>query len=230
MERINNAMKITIAVPVYGVEKYVGKCAESIFLQDYENLEILFINDCSPDNSVEEIRKCLQQYPYRTEQTRIINLPENKGLPAARNLAVQLATGDFIFHVDADDFIEKNAISSLVSEQIATNADLVVGNYIRHAFGKTTLVRYLDISKTKENIVIDCLDDKTSQAVWSILIRRRIYLDYHIKADESYAIGEDWQVSPLLLFHAKKIAYVDKVVYHYQLSRPYKITKTKQKA
>ena len=46
MERINNAMKITIAVPVYGVEKYVGKCAESIFLQDYENLEILFINDC----------------------------------------------------------------------------------------------------------------------------------------------------------------------------------------
>lgn len=86
-------------------------------------------------------------------------------------------------------------------------------------------MRYL---KTKEEIVKDCLDDRSSQSVWGILIRRRIYIDHNIKADESFHVGEDWQVSPLLLYYANHIAYVDKVIYHYQLSRPNSITMTSQ--
>lgn len=223
-----NDYKVTIAIPVYGVESYIEKCAISIYEQTYANLEILFINDCTPDKSVEIIKKAVDKYPYRHEQVRIINLHENKGCPAARNLAVQLATGDFIFHVDADDFIETDAISSLVSEQVATDADLVVANYLIETQSDTKHVRYCDISKTKEEIVKDCLDDKSSQSVCGILIRRRLYTDNNITADESFHVGEDWQVSPLLLYYADKIAYVDKVIYHYQLSRPNSITITSQ--
>lgn len=221
-------MKVTIAIPVYGVEKYIGKCVDSLFLQTYEDLEFLFINDCTYDNSVEEIYKHLQNYPHRKEQTRIINLPVNRGCPAARNLAVQLATGDFIFHVDADDFIEKDAISLLVSEQVATDADLVVANYLIESNSGTVVVKYCDISKTREEIVKDCLDDKSSQSVWGILIRKQLYIDNNIKADESFHVGEDWQVAPLLLYYTNKIAYVDKIIYHYQLLRPNSITITSQ--
>lgn len=223
-----NEYKVTIAVPVYGVESYVEKCAISLFEQTYSNLEILFINDCTPDKSVEIIQKTLDKYPNRQKQVRIINQPENKGCPAARNLAVQNTTGDFIFHVDADDYIESDTISSLVFKQMATDADLVVANYLIETQGGKTLVRYCDISKTKEDIVKDCLDDKSSQSVWGILIRRTLYMDNNIRADESFHVGEDWQVSPLLLYYAKKIAYVDKIVYHYQLSRPNSITITSQ--
>ena len=77
----------------------------------------------------------------------------NKGLSAARNLAVQLATGDFIFHVDADDYIEYDAISSLVSKQVETGADLVTANYFFETREKTVVIMYCDISKTKEEIV-----------------------------------------------------------------------------
>ena len=220
--------KVTIAVPVYGVESYVEKCAVSLFEQTYSNLEFLFVNDCTPDNSIGVIKRVLEKYPDRQGQVRIIDQPENKGCPAARNLAVQLATGDFIFHVDADDYIEKDAIASLVSEQRLTNADIVVAKYVIETQEESGVVSYCDISKTREEIVKDCLDDKSSQSVWSILIRRQLYLDYGIKADESFHVGEDWQVSPLLLYHANKIAYVDKVVYHYQLSRPNSITMTSQ--
>lgn len=220
--------KVTIAVPVYGAESYIEKCAVSLFEQTYSNIEFLFINDCTPDKSVEIIQKTLEKYPDRKEQVRIINQPENKGCPAARNLAVQLAIGDFIFHVDADDYIERDAISLLVSEQKETGADLVAANYLIETQNETGLVRYLDISKTKEEIVKDCLDDKSSQSVWSILVRRQIYIDHNIKADEGFHVGEDWQVSPLLLYYANKIAYVDKVVYHYQLSRPNSITMISQ--
>ena len=221
-------MKVTIAVPVYGVESYVEKCAISLFEQTYPNLEYVFIDDCSPDKSIEIIEKVLDRYPNRQGQVRIIRQKKNKGCPAARNLAVQLATGDFIFHVDADDYLEKDAISSMVSEQMATDADLVVGNYMIETDSKTNLVQYCDISKTKEEIVKDCLDDRSSQSVWGILIRRQIYIENNIRADENFHVGEDWQVAPLLLYYANKIAYVDKVIYHYQLSRPNSITITSQ--
>lgn len=223
-------MKVTIAVPVYGVESYVEKCAISLFEQTYPNLEYVFIDDCSPDKSIEIIEKVLDRYPNRQGQVRIIRQKKNKGCPAARNLAVQLATGDFIFHVDADDYLEKDAISSMVSEQMATDADLVVGNYMIETDSKTKLVQYCDISKTKEEFVKDCLDDKSSQSVWGILIRRQIYIENNIRADENFHVGEDWQVAPLLLYYANKIAYVDKVIYHYQLSRPNSITITSQES
>ena len=220
--------KVTIAVPVYGVEAYVGKCAESLFEQTYSNLEFLFINDCTPDRSIEVIERVLDRFPDRKKQVRIINQGKNKGCPAARNLAVQLATGDFLFHVDADDYIEKDAVASLVSEQSLDDADLVVANYVIESAGSTSVVKYCDTSKPKEEIVKDCLDDKSSQSVWGILIRRQLYIDHNIKADESFHVGEDWQVSPLLLYYANRIAYVDKVIYHYQLSRPNSITMTSQ--
>lgn len=223
-----NNYKVTIAVPVYGVESYVEKCAESLFEQTYPNLEFLFINDCTPDRSIEIIERVLERFPNRKDQVRIINQEKNKGCPAARNLAIQLATGEFIFQVDSDDYIEKDAISTLVIEQKATDADLVVANYVIETPNETGLVRYCDISKSKEDIVKDCLDDKSSQSVVSILIRRQIYIENNIRADENFHVGEDWQVAPLLLYYANKIAYVDKVIYHYQLSRPNSITITSQ--
>ena len=219
---------VSIAVPVYRVESYVEKCAISLFEQTYSNLEYIFIDDCTPDKSIDIIEKVIDRYPHRQGQVRIVRQKKNKGCPAARNLAVQLATGDFIFHVDADDYIEKDAISSLMSEQLAKDADLVVANYLIETYNKTALVKYCDISKNKEEIVCDCLNDQSSQSVWGILIRRQLYIDHHIKADESFHVGEDWQVSPLLLYYAKKIAYVDKVVYHYRLSRPNSVTITSQ--
>lgn len=221
-------MKVTIAVPVYGVESYIEKCAISLFEQTYSNLEILFINDNTPDKSIEIIKKTLEKYPHRKNQVSIFNQPQNMGCPAARNLAVQHASGEFIFHVDADDYIDPNAIAILVDEQQSTGADLIVGNYLIETQNATKLVQYCDITKSKEEIVIDCLDDKSSQSVWGILIKRSLYIDNNIKANESFHVGEDWQVSPLLLYHAKKIAYVDKVIYHYQLSRPNSITITSQ--
>lgn len=223
-----NNYRVSIAVPVYGVELYVEKCAKSLFEQTYSNLEILFIDDCSLDKSVEIINKTLEQYPDRKDQVRIVKQSKNKGCPAARNLAVQHASGEFIFHVDADDYIDPDAIAILVDEQQSTGADLIVGNYLIETQNATKLVQYCDITKSKEEIVIDCLDDKSSQSVWGILIKRSLYIDNNIKANESFHVGEDWQVSPLLLYHAKKIAYVDKVIYHYQLSRPNSITITSQ--
>ena len=132
--------------------------------------------------------------------------------------------------LDKQTFKICEAVYLGLAEQKTTDADLVAANYLIETPSETGLVRYLDFSKTKEEIVKDCLDDQSSQSVVSILVRRQVYIDHNIKADENFHVGEDWQVSPLLLYYANKIAYVDKVVYHYQLSRPNSVTITSQKS
>ena len=77
-------MKVSILVPIYGVEKYIEQCAISLFSQTYEDVEYIFVNDCTPDNSISILEKVLANYPERKSQTKIINHPENRGLGAGR--------------------------------------------------------------------------------------------------------------------------------------------------
>ena len=158
-------MKVTIAVPVYGVEPFVEKCAISLFEQTYTDIEYIFVDDCTPDLSVDIIKRTLDRYPNRKEQVRIIKQQENKGCPAARNLAVQLANGEFIFHVDADDYIEPDAINTLVTIQETTGADLVVGNYIIETE-----------TETKENDVYRERNEGKLQLLLSYLMQEKYFL------------------------------------------------------
>ena len=102
-------LKVSIIIPVYNVAPYIERCARSLFEQTLDDIEYIFVDDCTPDLSVDIIKRTLDRYPNRKEQVRIIKQQENKGCPAARNLAVQLANGEFIFHVDADDYIEPDS-------------------------------------------------------------------------------------------------------------------------
>lgn len=212
---------VTIAIPIFGVDKYIETCVISLFEQTYLNIEFLFINDCTIDNSIEVLNNVIKNYPQRKKQIRIVEHTHNRGLAAARNTAVELANGEYIFHVDSDDYIEKNAIEILVNEAIHNKADLAVANYIIHLENnRKILTKYLDISKTKKEIMIDSLNDKSSHSVWGILIQKDIYTKNNLKALEGVNIGEDWQVAPLLLYYAKRIIYTDNIIYHYILSRP----------
>ena len=113
---ISEPYTFSILVPVYGVEKYIERCARSIFEQTYHNLDIVFVDDCTPDKSIDLLQRVLEDYPKRKAQTRIIRHAHNRGLSAARNTAVAAAIGTFLTHVDSDDWIELNAVEVLVSE------------------------------------------------------------------------------------------------------------------
>ena len=106
-------MKISICVPIYGVEKYIRRCAISLFEQTYDNIEYVFVNDCSPDNSIYVLTETLKNYPYRQEQVKIVEQQKNRGLACARNKALESSTGDFVLHVDSDDYLEKNTVEVL---------------------------------------------------------------------------------------------------------------------
>ena len=94
------AYKVSVIVPIYKVEKFIARCAKQLFEQTLPEVEYIFVNDCTPDNSMLELAKTIQAYPHKEHAIRICTHEVNKGLPSARNTGLQHAQGEFIFHCD----------------------------------------------------------------------------------------------------------------------------------
>ena len=108
-----NAIKVSIIVPVYNVEDYIERCMLSIIDQTYPNIECIIVDDCTPDNSITIIQSLLQQY-NGTISFKILKHTTNKGLSESRNTGTEKATGDYIYYLDSDDELTPNCIEHLV--------------------------------------------------------------------------------------------------------------------
>ena len=116
---MNNSL-ISIIVAIYKVEEYLPKCIESILNQAYKNIELILVNDGSPDNSLE----ICNEYVIKDARVRVIN-KDNGGQATARNKALDIANGDYIGFVDGDDWIEIEMYQLLYNTMVAENADIV---------------------------------------------------------------------------------------------------------
>ena len=214
-----NKPLVSIAVPVYGVEKYIEKCTISLFEQTYQNLEYIFVNDCTKDKSIEILNSIIEQYPNRKPFVKIINHIENKGLSETRNTAINNCKGEFIISVDSDDWLEPNAVETLISKQQEKNADIVYGNIICN--DNIRKVNFL-IPKPmeKKEFLIYILSNRYHHEVCSRLIRRNLYIDHNIRVENPCHVGEDWQVMPKLIYYAKTVDFIDKDIYHYYIDKP----------
>ena len=122
--------EISVIVPIYGVEKYIARCAESLFSQTMtENVEFLFVDDSTKDNSIQVLQHIISKYPHLESQISIIRHRENKGLPAARNTGLSKAKGRFVVHVDGDDFAEPQMLESLYKAVVDNHADFAWCDY-----------------------------------------------------------------------------------------------------
>ena len=108
----SNAPKISVLIPVYNVENYVERCITSVLNQTMqEGVEVIIVNDCTPDRSMEIIRETLCVHLKKNGMTvRIVEHKINRGLAAVRNTAMNYATGDYIIHIDSDDYIEPDLL------------------------------------------------------------------------------------------------------------------------
>lgn len=99
--------KVSLIIPVYKVESYIEKCARSVFEQSLLSLQIIFIDDCTPDNSIEILKKVLKDYPHRIADTFFLQNEQNKGASVSRNIGLEMAKGEYIAFCDADDWMDK---------------------------------------------------------------------------------------------------------------------------
>ncbi len=208
---------ISVIVPVYKVEDYIGKCIESLIAQTYKNIEIILVDDGSPDSSGDICEE------YAKKDNRIVVLhKENGGLSDARNYGLERAHGELIGFVDSDDYINENMYKILIDTMNKTNADIVISNLEEVAEGDmpSTIVEPQKEYTTKvmtniqaQNVYYDRTDLRIAFTVaWNKLYKREVMGD--IIYPKGY-IHEDEFTTFKYLYNAKNIAFVDVPLYYY---------------
>lgn len=212
-------LSVSIIIPVYNVQDYIQRCLESVIAQTYTGkIECIIVDDHGIDNSIKIAEEFISKNSSSVE-FKIIHHKNNRGLAAARNSGVRNASGDFVMHLDSDDWLEPDALSILVKKQNETDADIVSGNAVAHYNDSSRILiepeygNNIDMVRNTIKLTLD-------HVIWRRLIRRSLYVDNNIEAIEGVNIGEDHHTLPRLAFYAKKIAKADAVVYHYNCMNP----------
>lgn len=213
---------ISVIVPIYGIERYIGLCIESIIKQTYKNLEIILVDDGSPDKSGE----ICDLYALKDSRIRVIH-KENGGLVSARKAGVEAATGEYIGYVDGDDWIEQGFFENLYFEMKQSNADLVVAGHSRDLFYSTVKIsspipagRYTEerLFNLKRNMISfgEYFHVGITTYVWNKLFKRSILEDCQYSVDNKITIGEDAAVVYPYIMKCQKVSVIDEYSYHYR--------------
>ncbi|MBR4388619.1 MAG: glycosyltransferase family 2 protein [Prevotella sp.] len=207
---------VSILIPIYKVERWIEKSARSAFEQTFENIDFIFVDDCSPDNSIEILKQVINDYPHRTPKVRIIHHERNRGIAVVRNALVEACNTEFLFFLDSDDWMEPNAIELLVNKQLETGADIVTGRIIEHTSQGEVPYKTLGYDKDRESTLLGLLTDQAvSPVLHCRLIKTALFKNNHITFEESVNLSEDFCVTPRLFYFSKIAAGIPNFIVHY---------------
>jgi len=207
---------ISVIVPVFKAANYIEKCAQTLLEQTYDNIEYLFVNDCTPDNSIEILEALIKRYPNRKDSVKIINFVENKGHATARNVALKQCTGAYIIQIDSDDWVEHDMIEKLYLKAISEHSDMVCCEYIaeRNDFCEHVAYPFKDDGKHRiKEFYLTLL----YSAHWNKLVKRELIVDNEIYCIEGTNNLVDIGQTLKLRFLAKKISILKEPLYHYNM-------------
>ena len=212
-------MKITVAIPCYNLEDRIAACLESVIQQDFKDMEILVVDDCSKDRSVEVVNSLIGKHPERIIR-HIVN-SENIGLSKVRNIAIKEAAGEYLYFVDGDDTIEPGTLSLFYRRMEETQADVVCGSFRKKNFeGKAYVTKqfpedtikgeFAYASYIEEHIIgYFCL------AAWNNLYRLDFLRKYDICCATHYRSYEDRLFTFKVVLNARSVSYIHDVTYNY---------------
>jgi len=209
--------KISIIVPIFKVEKYIEKCVRSLFEQTLDDIEYIFVDDCSPDNSIRILKEVLEEYPNRYPNVKIIKHDENKGLSAARMTGLLSTTGLYIAHCDSDDWVELDMYERMYNKIVEENADIVCCSVFNEFETKREIEKFPSI-----HIEVDSawFVQKLSlggiySSIWSKLVNRKVYFDNNVFPIEDIVMWEDLVVVFRLIYFSRKTVILNYPLYHY---------------
>ena len=210
--------KVSILVPLYGVERYIAKCAFSLFAQSYENCEFIFVDDSSPDKSVENLMHVIRHYEARHDHIRVLHHARNMGVAAARNTALDAATGDYVLFIDSDDWIDESMVERLV-ERCLLHDDDMCNVWCRNvmANGEESFTPTVWIGDSRSHFRALLGQSHIAQnLVRGILIRRSLFEDNRLRFTPHVDFAEDYSLMPQLLYYAKGVSSLGEYLYSYR--------------
>lgn len=203
---------VSIIVPIYNAERYLYRCLDSILLQSYKDIEIILVDDGSPDNS----GKICDHYASKDNRVKVIH-QTNQGVSVARQTGLDNATGEYVIHVDADDWIEPTAIELLYEKAKKDNADMVISDYwIESDDQEPFWAKQKFEGTTSYYIMLRLIKQELFGSCWNKLVKKDIIDNYNIKFyPNNITFCEDLLFNCKLLSHNIKVSHLNKAIYHY---------------
>lgn len=205
--------KVSVIIPVYNAEKYIEKCARSLFEQTLDDIEYIFIDDCGRDQSIKILNGVLDDYPLRKTEVRILSNETNIGVGQSRQRGIDYATGDYLIHCDPDDWVDLDMYEIMYHTAIQGNSDVVICNYVREFDCGSEIIDQCYI-KHKSEFLPQLIENKFHMSFCNKLIKREL------AQKERIPIGVNlWEdllaVFPILL-QSNKLGYIPRSLYHYR--------------
>lgn len=221
--------KISYILPIYKVEKQLSRCIDSVINQDYNNIEIILVDDGSPDSCP----KICDDYAQKDRRIKVVH-KQNEGLGMARNSGIEVACGDFVIFVDSDDFIEPDMGSKLLKVLVDSKSQVAYCNYRRvdtiHGVNNDVIQsvpkHFYENEEVQEvllgmfsNYNLNRLDGSINMSVWHSMYDLHFIKEHHIlfKSEREY-ISEDLMFHIDFLTEASRIVFIDDVLYNYDFN------------
>ena len=223
-------LTISLVAPIYGVEKYIQKFADSALGQTYPFIQFVFVNDGTKDASIQVLNSVIDKdYAHLRDRITIVN-KENAGLPAARKTGMEYVTGDYVWHVDPDDWLEKDAVQKIADcIKSKNNPDLIYFDLYKEYPDKTKVKKQKDFSiEEKDEYIRSMYNHHSYGCVWNKCVKRSLYLKNKVYFSK-YTYAEDIYLSSQLVGYAGSIAHLSEHLYHYRKGNPNAITKGNRK-
>lgn len=215
---------ISVIIPIYNVEKYISRCLDSVINQTYKKIEIICVDDGSPDNSI----KILKEYEKKDSRIKIIR-QESRGLSGARNTGIKNSRGEYIFFLDSDDWLPLNSLELLYEDILLNKSDISVGNLIKVYPKKNKEIGLKKLKKTDyslKNYLEYSINNKNFTAnVVNKLYKTKIIVENKILFKEKI-LYEDFLFTVQYFIYCKKISVIKEAVYYYFLERENSIVNT----
>ncbi len=207
--------KVSVIVAVYNAEKYIEKCLRSLFEQTLDDIEYIFIDDCTPDRSFEILDCVLSEYPNRRPQVKIIRNDHNLGVGQTRQKGIDSASGAYIIHCDPDDWIDKNLYEAMWNCAVDSCADIVISDYV---YEWENYSRHISqhCPEGREEIFHDIVYGKLHCSFCNKLVVSDLAKRFII--EPGINMWEDVSVFPFVVFNASSVEHIEGVYYHYRIN------------
>lgn len=202
---------VSVIIPVYNVEPYVARCVRSLFGQTLKDIEYIFIDDCTPDRSIEVLREVLKEYPERKEQVRVYRMPQNSGQARVRMQGLSLVSGDYIIHCDADDFVDGQAYETMYCKAVSEDCDIVTCNFWK---GNDSSWEFCTANSQPGQEIADIITGRVMGSLCLRMIRRSLCSDLVPPVGN---MAEDMVIAIQITAKARKIGNVDNPFYSYYI-------------
>ena len=203
-------IKCSVIVPVYKAEGLIHRCLDSLLSQTMEEFEVLLVDDGSPDRSGE----ICDEYAQKDPRIRVFH-KQNGGVSSARQFGLDQARGEYVIHVDPDDWVDAAMLGELYAKAKAENADMVTCDLYIEEAKKTGYDSQCPQVLTAEGMLIQLLQQKLHGSCCNKLVRRSLFNEFKVSFPAEIICWEDLYVNCELLRHDIRVAYIPKAYYHY---------------